>query len=236
MRIVIMGPPRCGNNWLKCLLSELYDLALLSQIPSDIQGLAQKIESGWFDENSIFHQHFEPLDTIFDLLDSVNARLFTIIRNPYDAFVSLYFFVQNMPQKFGPEHHLHILCDRAIDDSAVLGFLEDTDLGYRVYLQLAYDWMRSQRSYIVRYEELRNTPIRTLRHITRAFIPAPSEKIKEAVQNCQINKMRNMKNVRRKHFRKGKVDDYLNYLTEDHYEIMRNVNGELIQALGYSVV
>lgn len=236
VRILIVGPPRCGNTWLKCLLSKMYDLTILRQVPTDFEGLAQKIESGWFGENSIFHQHFEPQETLYDLVDFVEAHLVTILRNPYDAFVSLYFFVQNMPQKFGPEHHLHVLCDREINNQAVLEFLEDSEFGYRVYLQLAFDWIRSQRSTIVRYENLRNSPKRTLQHVSRSITLASEERIIAAVQACQIKKMRKAKNARRKHFRKGKVNDHSNHLSEAHYEIFRNVNGDLIQALGYPVL
>lgn len=130
-------------------------MEILSGVPGTVLELEEKNNVGWFTENSIFHQHFEPTQIFLDFVKSQKLHIVTILRNPYDEFVSLYFFVQNFPNKFDASHHLYILKNKPIEHPDVITFLEDMDLGFRVYLDLANAWLKSNRSKIVYYENLK---------------------------------------------------------------------------------
>ena len=236
MRIIIAGPPRTGNRWLKCLLAEIYGLTVLEKAPVTLDSLQEQIQDGWFVDDAIFHQHLAPTPELNRLARSVNARFVTILRNPYDAFVSLYFFVQNFQQQFGPEHHLHSIREKPIDHPDILAFLRDEELGYRVYLDLANDWLKCKKSKIIRYEKLRNNPVWELKKLTWKIKWVRQENITRAVDHCSMNKMLERGVQNPKHLRKGKVGDHQNYLTEEHYKIFRDLHSDLIQALGYRVV
>lgn len=235
MRIIIVGPPRSGNLWLKCLLANTYRLTKLHHIPKTEQALDEKIRNGWFIDNSIFHQHFEPTPEFLQIAQTMKAKLVTIIRDPYDAFVSLYFFVQNVPDQFGPDHHLFILRDKPIDHPDVLSFLKDEKLGYRVYLKLAYDWIQTNNTVVVRYEDLRQRPLKEMRRLTRKIKWGRPGRIKKAIEHCNIRAMRKRKDVNTKHLRKGEIGDYRNFLHETHYEIFHSYHRDLILKLGYDV-
>jgi hypothetical protein len=52
------------------------------------------VEEGRFDDNHIFHQHCRYTPFLADVIEAVPARLVTIVRDPYDAFVSMYYWLQ----------------------------------------------------------------------------------------------------------------------------------------------
>ena len=97
MRILIAGPPKTGNVWLKCLLGSIYDLELLKkpEVPlrPDLNLFKEWVEQGGFRDGTIFHQHYRYSDEFCRAVEAVPAHLVTIIRNPYDAFVSGYFTI-----------------------------------------------------------------------------------------------------------------------------------------------
>jgi hypothetical protein len=237
MRIVIAGPPKTGNTWAKCLLSEAYSLTLLNRPPKTIDDLGTRLEEGWFKDNTIFHQHLRPEATLIDMMDSVDAKLVTVLRNPYDTFVSLYFFVQNFPKLFRrPEHQLHSLREKPIDDPDVLEFLRQDHGGFGVHLLLALKWLESGKSTIMRYESLKANPLQELKKATDQLSPLEDEKLEAAIEACSVQKMRTQKKSWSKHVRKGSVGDWRNHLTEVHLEIFRDCHGELIEKLGYEVM
>ena len=103
MRILIAGPPKTGNMWLKCLLGQIYGLRWLpsGDIPGrpDTPLFTEWAAAGRFPDGTIFHQHYEYSDQLADAADRVPAHLVTIIRDPYDAFVSTYFTMQQHTPK-----------------------------------------------------------------------------------------------------------------------------------------
>ena len=97
MRIVISSPPKMGNKWLKCLLSRVYDLKWVigDESPNtNIEKFTRFVEEGRFPDNTIFHQHCKFKPAIVDVIDEIPAHAVTIVRDPYDAFVSMYHWMQ----------------------------------------------------------------------------------------------------------------------------------------------
>ncbi len=98
MRIVIAGPPKTGNMWLKCLLGRAYGLRWLRPFETperaDLQALRSWLAADRFPDGTIFHQHYDYASEVADALDAVPAHVVTIVRDPYDAFVSTYYTLQ----------------------------------------------------------------------------------------------------------------------------------------------
>src|SRR5215212_3106445 len=107
VRVVIAGPPKTGNMWLKCLLGRAYGLRWLRHFETperaDFQALTSWLAANRFPDGTIFHQHYDYAPEIADALDAVPAHLVTIVRDPYDAFVSTYYTVQQHVAEENPQ-------------------------------------------------------------------------------------------------------------------------------------
>src|SRR5687768_8364773 len=100
MRIVIAAPPKAGNSWLKCLLAAMYDLKWLNpeETPehASLQAFADWAAAGSFPDNSVFHRHYDHSPEAMSAFAAAGASVVSIIRDPYDAFVSAYFYMNAM--------------------------------------------------------------------------------------------------------------------------------------------
>src|SRR5688572_29529998 len=95
VRIVIVSPPRSGNHWVECLLSRIYELKHMAgrHKPDATSRKAVRawIEGGGFPDGSIFYWH-RGFDAKFcDIIEAVPAHIVTVVRDPYDVFVSRYY-------------------------------------------------------------------------------------------------------------------------------------------------
>jgi hypothetical protein len=97
-----------------------------------------------FPDGTIFHQHYDYAVEIADLIDAVPAHLVTIVRDPYDAFVSTYYTLQqHAAEKNQKGRKFTQLMGKPLDDPAVIEFLRSG--GYRNNLEKARDWAASGR-------------------------------------------------------------------------------------------
>lgn len=241
MRIVIAAPPKAGNSWVKCLLGTMYDLTGLrgDQTPDsqNLDAFRTWAERGDFPDNSIFHQHYRYSDAFADVVAAVPAHLVTIIRDPYDAIVSLYFFVQAQAADGDDRDRPRRPRDNpvaglAIEDPAAIDYL-DQALG--PYLARASEWIESGRSVVLRYEELHRDPLAELTRATNQIQPLPVHRIEAAIAACQADAVRSAQVGLRKRIRTATVGDWRNHLSEAHLARFRASHGEQIKAIGYEV-
>ncbi len=239
MRILIAGPPKTGNMWLKCLLSQIYDLRWLpnDELPGrpDADVFATWAADGGFTDNTIFHQHFKYSPQLADAADALPAHLVSIIRDPYDAFVSTYFTIQQHdPTTAARARNRSDLYGKDLQSDEVLQMLREG--GYVGNLTKANDWLHSGRATILRYEELHADPVATLAGLTDRLGPASAEKIAAAVQHCSADAMRQRGGGEAKHVRSATVGDSHRHLTEEHLKVFRDDRyAQLIKSLGYPV-
>lgn len=243
MRIMIAAPPKAGNSWVKCLLGDIYDLTGLRghETPDidDVAHFREWAERGDFPDNSIFHQHCPYSEELADAVEAVPAHLVTIIRDPYDAMVSLYFFVQvqaEAAQKGGRERLQRRRDDPmaglAIDDPATIPYLDEA---MDAYLIRAKNWLDSGRSVVIRYEELHRDPVAELTRATNQIQPVAQERITAAIEACQADTLRAAQKGLRKRIRAATVGDWRNHLTEAHLAVFRERHADMIRAIGYEV-
>jgi hypothetical protein len=238
MRILIAAPPKTGNVWLKCLLGSIYDLAWLkdAEVPSRPEPVLfeEWVEQGGFRDGTIFHQHYRYSEEFCRTVEAVPARLVTIIRDPYDAFVSTYFTIQQRAANGNlGKSRSTALAGKPLDHPDTFAFLESG--GYRGNLRRADEWLQSGRAVVLRYEELIRDPIGALTRATDQIAPAAQERIASAVEMCSAENMRQQGRAMAKHVRAATVGDSRNYLGEQHLRIFRERYADLIQRLGYEV-
>lgn len=240
MRIVIAGPPKTGNVWLKCLLSTTYGLRALGPktVPDRPEYPLFKawIDGGGFPEDAVFHQHYAYSDELADAIEGLPAQIVTIIRDPYDTFVSAYFTLQKYIDADAAGRRSgrrDALKGKPLDHPDVLAYLRAG--GFTKNMLKASDWVTSGRGQVIRYEELHADPVAALTRLTAAVDPVPAERIAAAVDHCSADNMRKMGGTKSSHVRAAKVGDSKGRLTEDHLAIFRDKHADLIRSLGYEV-
>jgi hypothetical protein len=238
VRIVIAGPPKTGNMWLKCLLGRAYGLRWLRGFETperaDLPALTSWLAAKRFPDGTIFHQHYDYSPEVADALDAVPAHLVTIVRDPYDAFVSTYYTLQHHSAENNQKGRKFTeLMGKPLDDPAVIEFLRDG--GYRNNLEKARDWAQSGRAVVLRYEDLSRDPLAELRRATALIAPVSVENQETAIDYCRADKMRQRTKGGSKHVRAATVGDSLRQLTADHLDAFREAYAEIITELGYPV-
>lgn len=240
MRIVVAGPPKAGNVWLKSILAAIYGLKVLGPRlvpqPPSLELFSDWVKRDGFRDDAIFHQHFNYSEELVDAIEAVPAHLVTIVRDPYDVFVSSYYTLQQHiddPRRTGRASDL--LLGKPLDHPDVLAYLRHgRHGGFHSNMVKAKEWMESGRALVVRYEELHRQPIETMERLTERIAPTSRETIAAAVDACSAENMRkNAKTAR--HVRTAKVGDSKERLNEEHLAIFRERHADLIRDLGYEV-
>lgn len=238
MRIVVAGPPKTGNVWLKCLLASMFALRPLGpkHAPEQprLDAFRRWVEAGRFGDGTIFHQHYDYSPELADAVDGVPARLVTIVRDPYDAFVSSYFTLQNYAgdetrQTGGRD----LLIGKPLAHPDVLEYLRRG--GFRNHLVKANAWVDGGRSLIVRYEDLHADAVGTLERVFAHLAPIDRAKIGAAVDACSAEAMRKRGGGKARHVRAARTGDSRDRLNEAHLAAFRDGYADLIRRLGYEV-
>ena len=238
MRIVISSPPRSGNHWLKCLLSNVYDLEWLG--PREQAGHRPEAVRAWaarggFRDNSIYFQHCRFSDALCDVLEAVPAQLVTVIRDPYDIFVSYYHWVQERAAREhgrGKDHKRDVLTGKALDDPVVRAYVAQQ---FGSNLTRANGWLHSGRAIVVRYEGLHRDPVAELERVTTQLQPVTTDRIEAAIEACQAENMRQMKTKFTWQVRAATVGDSRVHLDEPLLAVFREHHADAIRSLGYEV-
>lgn len=235
MRILVAGPPKTGNVWIENLLAATYKLTL-DQPPQSLNTVAEfrsYVDDGLFLDGTVFHQHFRPIELLLETASRCGIHLVTTIRNPYDMFVSLYFYVQNFPDGFiKAKDPAADMIGRSIGHRRTLRFLKHH---FEPMVRNARRWSRSGQSIIVRYEDLHADTFREMKRITDVISPVDDSAIRSAVEACQADAMKLRSEHLDKHIRSASVGDWRNHLSEKHLRIFRSFDSDLIKSLGYTV-
>lgn len=236
MRIIVAGPPKTGNVWIKALLARTYQLTILSppDIPRNIYELALWVAEDRFPPDSIFHQHFYPSEILFATCSQVRCHLVTILRNPYDTFVSLYHYIQRFSESYlEADDPGSKLIGKPIDHPDVLSYLEQD---FRKNLQNAAAWLASGKTSLVWYERLHSDTLGEFRRLTARIRPVEDAVLTAAVGACTSEAMKKENELMAKHIRSAKVGDWRDHLGPAHLNIFRTAHSALIRRLGYQVV
>ena len=241
MRIVVVSPPRSGNHWVECLLGTIYELKQMggSKKPDTTKPrvVREWAEAGGFPEGSIFHLHCRFNSKLCDVIDSVPAHLVTVVRDPYDSFVSRYYWTQQRAptdQDKARSRPRQRMVGKPLDDPEVLAFLADPK-GFGSHLGTADTWLHSGRAIHVRYEDLHRCPLEMLTRVTEQIAPVEQTRIEAAIEWCRAENMRQRSAMMTWNVRAAKVGDSRERLSEAHLAIFREQYADQIRSLGYEV-
>ena len=170
-----------------------------------------------------------------DAIEAVSARIVTIVRDPYDVFVSLYYWVQERAERQLGGRRVRprgSLAGKPLDHPDVLAYLRG-DFGAN--LARANGWLHSGRAVVVRYEGLHRDPVAELVRATDRIGPVDRARIRDAIEACRAENMRQMNDKLSWHIRAAKVGDSRERLNEQHLAVFREHHGDLIRSLGYEL-
>ena len=241
MRILVVSPPRSGNHWIECLLSTIYELTNVGGSKKPAATTAREVrawaEGGGFRDGWIMHMHRRFSPKFCDAVEAVPAHLVTIVRDPYDAFVTSSYWAQRRSptdRERVQARPRQSMVGKALDDPAVLAFLADPQ-GCGSLLIRANEWLHSGRAIAVRDEDLHQCPIAALRRVTNQITPVERGWIAAASEACRAENMRQTSAMMAWNVRAATVGDSRERLTEAHLAIFRERYADQIRALGYEV-
>ena len=196
--------------------------------------LTSWLAQGRFPDGTIFHQHYDYTPEVANAIDTAGAHIVTIVRDPYDAFVSTYYTLQHHASEDNRKDRTFTeLMGKPLYDPEVVSFLRNG--GYRRNLLKARDWLKSGRAVVLRYEDLLRDPLRELRRATALIAPVADDTLLAAIDYCQADRMRQRTKGGSKHVRKATVGDSVRQLTNEHLDAFREAYSDLIHELGYPV-
>lgn len=232
LRILIVSTPKTGNTWVKYLLANMYNLPIvpigMTFDADEISGLGPR----W-----ITHQHYAALPEVIDCAQRNNVVLVTTIRHPCDALLSMFQFIRNCGDRL-------VFTD--IDPAPLMA--RDGDVigehtaayvrkGFATSLDISLSWIRSVRSRVVRYEDLKRDPVSALERLTAVICPVSRDCIQRAIELCNIDRMRNLPGQDPRFFGKGEVGGWRSELPQQIIDIFHHIEPYPSQfaALGYSL-
>ena len=242
MRIVVASPPRAGNHWIKCLLASAYGLHQINGRNKPV-GKRRDVRREGADldmpDTSIFHQHCVYSRDVVDAWIGLPAHVVTIIRDPYDIFLSYYRWSQEQPvlkiHRKGElfqkrDHPREQMVGKPLDSPQTLDYLAG---GFEQIMRRAVRWSRDDRVLVVRYEHLHADPAAELERLTTLIEPVSAKRIERAVRKCSIE---NMRVLQPQTVKVGAVGRSRDELTPEHLRIFRTHYGHMIRDLGYDVL
>ncbi|MGI9252889.1 MAG: sulfotransferase domain-containing protein, partial [Thermomicrobiales bacterium] len=208
MRIVVASPPKSGNHWIKCLLAEIYGLTVIEG--EDKQRLTADaipawVDAGGFPDGSIIHIHNKCTERLCNAIEAIPASIVTIIRDPYDAFLSMYYWTQQRSERQLDNRQgrpRQSMAGKALDDPAVLEFLGDS---FGTTIEQGVGWLTGGRAHVVRYEALHADAAGVLHDLTGVLAPVPTDAVERAIRDCRAEVMRQRDQKMQWHIRSGKV-------------------------------
>jgi hypothetical protein len=187
LKIIVVGTPKTGNTWVKHLLAEAYGLTPVRLSPEFDPAEAEAAGPRW-----ISHQHFLPHHDLLAWGAAHQAVFVSVVRHPGDALVSLW---HHMQKQSGRDL---LASGDALQAAEILR--EGTDLagdstrtfvthGFHLYLNLSIAWLALPGVRALRYEDLWECPVETLRALTASILPVSDERLRHAICACELGVM-----------------------------------------------
>ncbi len=235
MRFLIAGQPKTGNVWLRTILVAVYDLIDLNvrieRVPRNAAEFGEFVAAGSFIDQSVLHQHLNPKPEVLAGCATLDCHILSMVRNPYDAFVSFFFYINRSKERFQGTTS-GVLIDKPMDHPDVLEFIATT---YTHHLAMARRWMVNDKAIVLRYEDLHANPLETVRAVTDRIAPVPDARIDQALSACSAEALRKRGGWLQNHIRVATTGDWRAHLLPVHLEHFRRHHADVIEALGYRV-
>ncbi|KAJ8763560.1 hypothetical protein K2173_002443 [Erythroxylum novogranatense] len=261
--ILVASSPKCGTTWIKALIfaslnRNIYDFVTHPLITTNPHPLVPFLEKCLRrNENTdslpsprLFATHL-PYTFLPDYVKDSGCKFVYICRNPKDAFVSMWLFLNKVMSRYRPtEVSLQDAFEMFTKGASIFGPFWDHVLSYwNASLEAPYQVL------FVMYENLQREPVAQVKRLAE-FLDTPfsmeEEKagvIQDIVKLCSFDNLNNLevnkvdsnsdpsaiiKNS--DFFRKGKVGDWKNYLTPEMAACLDQITAEKLRGSGLSFI
>lgn len=246
---IIVSYPKSGRTWLQKMIIEaiclergikekINDITELSEMADLPLILSTHAGSSW-------EEHIQDENTVSvdDWSKYSHAKVVFLYRDPRDILVSQYHHIVNRTG-YMTFHKDYVIDNKNVGLLKIINFmnkwLKNSDAHSDKIMSLSYETMRQD----------------TETDLARLFefwdIPVSPENIKQAIENCTLDKMRQKEKenadspwmVTKKgagsnafHSRKGMIGEYLEFFSEDQVDqINDKINGKLDARFGYDKI
>ncbi len=230
LKILIIGPPKTGNTWVKQLLSLIYDVPIvfvdytLDIAPEMMNGLGDRWAA---------HQHWLLTPDLLRWGHENGVVFVTTLRHPGDTLVSLYHFLRNYADVYRSAADVNVdlmNLDRMASGTPsgdkkqvgkhVLWYVQEQ---FQYDLEKTLSWLRSPETLAVRYEALWRDPLTALTQLTDRICPVSRDCIERAIEACDIGLMRSLAERDQQFFRQGGVGGWRTELPPEALAMLRAV-------------
>ena len=219
-RILIAATEKTGNTWLKLLLGQIYDLPTPYISENFSEAEADSLGNRW-----VTHQHFLPDRPLLAWAARTQTHLVTMIRHPADILVSLYHYCCNYPDHYkgdvavsaalgadADEREATAHLPHHVVDGVLLRLLQERIM---CDVNISISWIRTGRSILVRYEDLRLQPLKTLSTLAESIAPVSKDRISQAIEACDIKVLRDNYAIDSRFFRRALIGEWRSVLPTD---------------------
>ncbi|XP_042006033.1 cytosolic sulfotransferase 5-like [Salvia splendens] len=255
--VILVTFPKSGTTWLKSILYSILNRSsrhkLAVEHPHDLvpfleaqvfaeadEPLALAAPSD--DRPRLFATHL-PYQLLTKTLDSSECKVIYLTRNPKDVLVSLWHFVNKWNME-NPDRSwsLDEATDKFCDGVSLCGPYYDHVLGYK-----ELSLKRPKNVMFVTFEEMLEDPHGYVKKLGD-FLGCPfeeEEEVDDIVKNCSIEVLSSYDVNKSKEsttwfpspynsfFRKGKIGDYKNYLSNESVQRIDTLTKERFHSLGF---
>jgi hypothetical protein len=217
VRLAIISTPRCGNTWLRNLLSSIYS------IPSFCEH--NPVDFGWDDlpDSCVLQIHWRPVDSFIRRLKENGFHLVVMNRHPLDVLISiLQFSLHDQTGRWleGEEGNERSIYGAMPRSSAFLDYA--TGPRAAALLSVSLKWWNWPGCTQVLYEVLNRDPLGELQRIVEECGGTPCLSFEQAVADQTINKLR-ARTQREHHFWIGQPGLWRSLLTSEEVNRLADV-------------
>ena len=203
--LLIIGHPKSGNTWLRVMMSRLYQVR--HGIPASVIVTSDELarRNPEIPRISATNGYYSYEGAVGDLLspDAPDSGIrhkpiVLLARNPCDIAVS-WFFQFTKRQSAHKQELINAFIEHPIDRQTIgmWDFVRHSDIGLPFLIEYLNGWQRTistlERGVMVRYEDLRAEPAKTLRQITEMMGETFSDsEIEEAVNFGSFDNLREL--------------------------------------------
>jgi Sulfotransferase domain len=228
MRIALLGSPRCGNNWVRRVMSDT--LGYPHFAAHSIEEFPQDLPS-----NCILNIHAlnGPTERIF--FEKHSCKLIVLARHPLDVFVSVLQFARNEPAVHRwlggsceiPRDNVATLCP---DDTQFVEWM--TGNGARNLLSVSLSWWQDKQLTIrLRYEDLVSHPHEMFNSVFNSLNAECNGSLEEALAKYTVSYFAQFKN----HGWLGRPQNYVKFITKANCHRVHAAQSEYFLTMGYNV-
>ncbi|CAK7345602.1 unnamed protein product, partial [Dovyalis caffra] len=259
--IFLASPPKCGTTWLKALIFAIinraqFDLSTHPLLTANPHDLVPFLEGYLYEHQSVSGLEALPSPRViathspYPLLPNsmVNSgcRFVYVCRDPKDAVVSMWHFTEKLLPKLLPRYPIKDVFEKFCRGVSHYGPFWDHVLGYwKLSLEMP------EKVLFLKYEDLKKDPLNHVKRLAK-FLGQPFTQaeesdgaVQEIIKLCSFESLSNLKvnkssrtRFRSKNsdfFRKGKVGDWENHLTEEMAAVLDHIMKEKLRDSGLTL-